>query len=101
MELNRFSKKSEIKQTNIRRNILSFSSGSNPFYQKRSPTKPEEASKSVELEQVIVDILEEKVATKVIIILGSISKSWSRTESIFKEGYLNSDYFFTSGDHRE
>ena len=67
MELNRFSKKSEIKQTNIRRNILSFSSGSNPFHQKRSPTKPEEASKSVELEQVIVDILEEKVATKVII----------------------------------
>ena len=64
MELNRFSKKAEI---NIRRNILSFSSGSNPFHQKRSPTKPEEASKSVELEQVIVDILEEKVATKVII----------------------------------
>ena len=67
MELNRFSKKAENKQTNIRRNILSFSSGSNPFHQKRSPTKPEEASKSVELEQVIVDILEEKVATKVII----------------------------------
>ena len=46
---------------------MSFSSGSNPFHQKRSPTKPEEASKSVELEQVIVDILEEKVDTKVII----------------------------------
>ena len=95
MELNRFSKKAEI---NIRRNILSFSSGSNPFHQKRSPTKPEEASKSVELEQVIVDILEEKVATKVII---NLKEHLKKTESIFKEGYLNSDYFFISGDHRE